>query len=124
MQTDVTVTQEARDARVARYFADHAEAAARLATFPERTRQRLKAWQTAQGEWFSDILLEIVAEFIAFDDALGEPVAAQDVAALVSALEAIAAEAERENGSWVHLKRCIAVQARTALAKHERTPHD
>ena len=49
---------------------------------------------------------------------------AQDVAALVSALEAIAAEAERENGSWVHLKRCIAVQTRAALAKHERTPHD
>lgn len=54
-------------------------------------------------------------------DAQVEPVAAQDVAALVSALEAIAAEAERENGSWVHLKRCIAVQARAALGgEHDK----
>ena len=33
------------------------------------------------------------------------------------ALEAIAGEAERENGRWQHLKRTIAVQSRQALSK-------
>jgi Mg2+ and Co2+ transporter CorA len=33
----------------------------------------------------------------------------------LDALESIENEAERENGSWVHLKRAIAVAARTAL---------
>jgi hypothetical protein len=32
------------------------------------------------------------------------------------ALQNIAAEAERENGGWVHLKRSIAINARAALA--------
>jgi len=41
------------------------------------------------------------------------------VAELVEALEAIKAEAQRENGSWVHLKRCIAVQATAAISRHQ-----
>jgi hypothetical protein len=36
-------------------------------------------------------------------------------AKLREALVNIKYEAERENGSWLHLKRCIAVQARAAL---------
>lgn len=36
---------------------------------------------------------------------------------LLEALEAIAWEAERENGGWVHLKRIIGTKARDAIAK-------
>ena len=78
-QAIVPVTAADRDARVSRYLADHAASRERMATFPESIRQRLDAWQTAQKEWFSDIMLECIAEFIAFDDAhsapAGEPVA-------------------------------------------------
>ncbi len=39
-------------------------------------------------------------------------------------LEDIATEAERENGSWVHLKRVIGINARKALtAYRNRTEH-
>lgn len=48
---------------------------------------------------------------------LAGEVAKRDVenARLREALEVIKAEAERENGGWVHLKRAIAVAARKAL---------
>ena len=59
-----------RAARTARFLADQKAAAAALALPPKSTRQRLEAWQTAQSEWFDGTVLEIVAEFIAFDDAL------------------------------------------------------
>jgi hypothetical protein len=40
---------------------------------------------------------------------------------LEEALRVIRSEAQRENGSWVHIKRCIAVQSAQALGgKHER----
>lgn len=55
--------------RVQRYLADEAAARERLATFPDAVRQRLINWQEGQSEWFSSTLLEVVAEFIAFDDA-------------------------------------------------------
>ena len=41
------------------------------------------------------------------------------VAELVDALRVIREEARRENGSWLHLKRCIAVQTTAALARHQ-----
>lgn len=65
-----TVSQEARGARVARYLSNEKAARESLATYPEATRQRLEAWQTEQHEWFSDTILEIVAEFITIDDAI------------------------------------------------------
>lgn len=46
-----------------------------------------------------------------------ETEAADRIAALEAALRNIRYEAERENGGWVHLKKCIAVQARTALER-------
>lgn len=39
----------------------------------------------------------------------------EELARMREALACIRNEAERENGRWVHLKRCIAVQARAAL---------
>lgn len=68
--TDVPVSQEAREARIARYLSNEKAARESLATYPESTRQRLEAWQTEQCEWFSDTILEIVAEFITIDDAI------------------------------------------------------
>lgn len=65
-----TVSQEAREARIARYLSDEKAARESLATYPESTRQRLEAWQSEQSEWFSDTILEIVAEFITIDDAI------------------------------------------------------
>lgn len=65
-----TVSQEAREARIARYLSDEKAARESLAAYPESTRQRLEAWQTEQSEWFSDTILEIVAEFITIDDAI------------------------------------------------------
>lgn len=70
MQDEVKVSQAARDSRVARYLSDQKEARENLATYPENIRQRLEAWQTEQREWFSDTILEIVAEFITIDDAI------------------------------------------------------
>jgi len=52
-----------------RYLGDQEAARKELALYPESVRQRLEAWQEAQGEWFSDTVLEIVAEFIKHDNA-------------------------------------------------------
>jgi hypothetical protein len=59
----------ARDARTAKYLADESAARESLAMLPEAVRQRLDAWQAAQSEWFNGTVLEIVAEYIAWDDA-------------------------------------------------------
>jgi hypothetical protein len=58
-----------RAARRQRYLGDQEAARKELALYPEHVRQRLEAWQEQQGEWFSDTVLEIVAEFIKHDDA-------------------------------------------------------
>lgn len=58
-----------RQNRLQKYLVDEAQARERLATFPETVRQRLARWQEGQSEWFGCTVLEIVAEFIAFDDA-------------------------------------------------------
>jgi len=58
-----------RAARMQRYLGDQEAARKELAMYPESVRQRLEAWQEQQGEWFSDTVLEIVAEFIKHDDA-------------------------------------------------------
>jgi hypothetical protein len=42
-----------------------------------------------------------------------------EIARLTEALTAIHSEAMRENGRWVHLKRCIAVMANAALTGKE-----
>ncbi|WP_146037264.1 hypothetical protein [Novosphingobium guangzhouense] len=68
------VETNSRDARVAKYLSDESAARAAMANRPAEIRDRLNAWQTAQSEWFSDTLLEIVAEFIAFEDAKRETV--------------------------------------------------
>jgi len=39
---------------------------------------------------------------------------------LEEALRVIRSEAERENGSWVHIKRCIAVQSAQALGGEQK----
>jgi hypothetical protein len=64
-----TPTEQSRAERTAKYLADESAASEALAMLPEAVRQRLDAWQTAQSEWFSGTVLEIVAEFIAWDDA-------------------------------------------------------
>ncbi|ABD27413.1 hypothetical protein Saro_2978 [Novosphingobium aromaticivorans DSM 12444] len=79
--TDVPVSQEAREARIARYLSNEKAARESLATYPESTRQRLEAWQTEQCEWFSDTILEIVAEFITIDDAIRQQAERGEVAA-------------------------------------------
>lgn len=56
--------------RASRYLSDQKAAQENLATYPESTRQRLEAWQTKQSEWFDNVILEIVSEFITVDDAL------------------------------------------------------
>ena len=38
---------------------------------------------------------------------------------LAGALEAIRSEAQREEGSWLHLKRCIAAQSAEALREYK-----
>ena len=42
---------------------------------------------------------------------------------LAGALEAIRSEAQREEGSWLHLKRCIAAQSAEALRQYKEA-HD
>ena len=79
-------------------------------------------------------LLAVIKNGIAYGrrtalaDAQGEPVAAQDVAALVEALERIVMHDPKSKGisfdSYELLLESIMSVARTALAKHERTPHD
>ena len=58
-----------RGDRVARYLADQKAAEENLAAYPETIRNRLHTWQTARSEWFSETLLEVLADFIAFEDA-------------------------------------------------------
>ena len=60
----------ARAARVSRYLAEQAEAREAINDYPDAVRDRLEAWQEHQREWFSPTVLEIVAEFIAFEDAI------------------------------------------------------
>jgi len=60
----------ARDARVSRYLSEQTAARDALNDYPDAVRDRLEAWQEHQREWFSPTVLEIVAEFIAFEDAL------------------------------------------------------
>lgn len=71
-----------RVSRVQKYLGDEAGARERLATFPDAVRQRLTDWQEGQSEWFSDTLLEVVAEFIAFDDAARSDVLANKAGGL------------------------------------------
>lgn len=67
--TPSALSGDAGEGRVQKYLADETAARAHLATFPDAVRQRLHDWQEGQSEWFSDTVLEIVSEFIAFDDA-------------------------------------------------------
>ena len=77
-----TPTEQSRAERTAKYLADESAAREALAMLPEAVRQRLDAWQTAQSEWFSGTVLEIVAEFIAWDDARRIEAEAVPVAAI------------------------------------------
>lgn len=43
---------------------------------------------------------------------------------LAGALEAIRSEAQREEGSWLHLKRCIAAQSAEALRQYKEARDD
>ena len=79
----------ARNARVSRYLAEQAEARDALNDYPDTVRDRLEAWQAHQREWFSPTVLEIVAEFIAFEDALKAA-----VSFIVEPLRALAEPAE------------------------------
>lgn len=65
------MTSEAtqRKTRLQKYIVEEAQARERLSNFPEAVRQRLTKWQESQSEWFGCTVLEIVAEFITFDDA-------------------------------------------------------
>lgn len=66
-----------------RWLADVAGSRERLATFPIAVQQSLDAWQTERGEWFDDTVLEIVAEYAAWNTrATPQP----DASALVEAL--------------------------------------
>jgi len=58
---------------------------------------------------------DIRVENAVFEAATTLEALTQENARLREALEGIKAEAERENGGWVHLKRAIAVGARKAL---------
>ena len=84
------VTQADRATRTARFLADQKAAAAALASLPDSTRARLEAWQTAQSEWFDGTVLEIVAEFIAFENTRhSAPAGEVDEAELLRALSRI-----------------------------------
>ena len=61
--------QSIRKIDTAKYLVDESDAREALAVLPEAVRQRLDAWQTAQSDWFRGTVLEIVAEYIAWDDA-------------------------------------------------------
>lgn len=67
-----------RKDRADRYLADMAKAKQGLDALNPAVRDRLEAWQEGQGEWFDPTVLEIVAEFIAFDDAASKALDAGD----------------------------------------------
>ena len=112
MQGDVTVTAADREAYLA------------LNMLPEKYADAVRA-----GEWDSVTGMQVLARhrLAALADAQGEPVAAQDVAALVEALRFYA---DREQYRYDRIGQHLPIEndcgdvARAALAKHERTPHD
>jgi hypothetical protein len=61
-----------------------------MATYPESIRARLLAWQEDRREFFMDTILEIVAEFIAFENRRPEPAA--------DAVEAVARAMAKSDG--------------------------
>lgn len=77
-----------------RWLADVAGSRERLATFPIAVQQGLNAWQTERGEWFDDTVLEIVAEYAAWNTrATPQP----DASALVAALRKVRKVAQSPN---------------------------
>jgi hypothetical protein len=79
-----------RDSRVQKYLSDQAAAKANMATYPESIRARLLAWQEDQREFFMDTILEIVAEFIAFENRRPDPA--------TDAVEAVARAMAKSDG--------------------------
>lgn len=67
-----------------------------------------------------------IAELVSHDmkDYARAQAAEAEVARLRDGMRAIQAEAERENGHWVHLKRVIGLQARAFLDKGMRIDLD
>ena len=89
-----------------------------------KDREAVRAEQAAEVERLTQCLAKANAsmeeyerKFYLADDELAKFKALAET--LAGALEAIRSEAQREEGSWLHLKRCIAAQSAEALREYK-----